>query len=487
MELTRRQFEELARVQQSPFEFAKHIYVVHPVRGRVRFDLYPFQRKVLYEFLTNRFSIVLKSRQMGLTEVIALFVLWVAMYTDYQNIQMISLKDRVAKRLLRRIKFMYRNLPEHLRVPVINGRKTEFGTDSEMLFSNGSSIVSVPTTQDAVRSEPVSVLVMDEAAIMKYADTIWAAALPALSTGGRAIVNSTPYGSAGFFYNTWKEALTGSNGFKPFKIPWNLHPERDMKWYMIMKRALGLKRTAQEIDCDFLASGDNVFDLADIRNIEERLADYPPIEKRLKGNLLIFEKPIPGEVCYIGADVSTGRAKDYSSFAIYNSFGVEKACFKGKIPVNKFRDLLFSMGEEYNWALIAVDAIGVGEAVTSGLQELNYPNLYYTIQIVKETRSSEPIQKKVPGFFGGPNNRQIIINGLEQDVREESIEIRNPFFVAEAYSFVYDDMNRPIAMSKGEYIGDGNETYTDDSIFAEAIANHIRKGKSISYITTTPK
>ena len=790
------------------YEFAKLAYVVHPVMGRVQFDLYPFQYRVLFEFLNNRFTVVLKSRQMGLTELIALFVLWLAMFTPYQNIQMISLKDRVAKRLLRRIKFIYRNLPPVLQVPIINGKPNQFGcvtkdtvlvgdkedfeigtitpnevgikdvshlgikvlthrgtfekvlktvnkgflltlhlednrgskirctpdhkfltpdgwvsakkvlekglyvitwdssyldgiepvktkpitkeeiketkylgyfvsntgkvftnkktssretiplkqmktrflkgervkfrdngkakqisvhrlvwetfmgpipeklvidhidgnrnnnhltnlqcitysentkrafdhtramvqlnyrykigiqkigkilvldkeiesgygsgtiiseavgipirdvnrfrnksagantsvsklslksisiqeivdlevenhhsyvtksgfishnTDSEMLFSNGSSIVSVPTTQDAVRSEPVSLLVMDEAAIMNYAETIWAAALPSLSTGGRAIVNSTPYGASGFFFNTYSEALFNANGFKPLKISWDLHPDRDQEWYKVMRNALGSKRTAQEIDCDFLASGDTVFDLADIRDIEASLIFNPPIEKRMGGNLLIFSRFQVGEVCSIGADISTGRAKDYSTFSVVNQYGVQKAAFKGRIPVNKMRDLLASIGREYGDALIAPESNGVGEAVSAGLQEIGYPNLYYTVKILKESRTSEPEVKKVPGWYTTSQNRELIINMLEQDVSEGNCEIYNPFFASEAYSFVYDDLNRPVAMHKGEYIGEGVETYTDDSVIAEAIANYIRKKNTRTLEIVNPR
>ena len=44
-----------------------------------------------------------------------------------------------------------------------------------------------------------------------------------------------------------------------------MHPERDINWYNQMSSALGAKRTAQEIDGDFLSSGNTVFDLADIK------------------------------------------------------------------------------------------------------------------------------------------------------------------------------------------------------------------------------
>ena len=48
-----------------------------------------------------------------------------------------------------------------------------------------------------------------------------------------------------------------------------MHPERDDGWYRSMSTALGPKRTAQEIDGDFLGSGNSVFDLVDIKAIED--------------------------------------------------------------------------------------------------------------------------------------------------------------------------------------------------------------------------
>ena len=61
--------------------------------------------------------------------------------------------------------------------------------------------------------------------------------------------------------------------------------------------------------------------------------------------------------------------------------------------------------------------------------------------------------------------------------------IGNKFFIQEAYTFIYDERNRPVAMGKHsrgsdeEDILDDENTYTDDSILAESITNFIRKGK----------
>lgn len=62
-----------------------------------------------------------------------------------------------------------------------NGRAGEFGSASMIEFDNGSFIESIPTSSEAGRSESLSLLVIDEAAIVRWAAQIWAAAFPTLS------------------------------------------------------------------------------------------------------------------------------------------------------------------------------------------------------------------------------------------------------------------------------------------------------------------
>ena len=57
------------------------------------------------------------------------------------------------RKVLRKIKFMYKNLPEYLKQPVVNGRGEDIGTAQEIEFANGSVISSIPTTEEAGRSE----------------------------------------------------------------------------------------------------------------------------------------------------------------------------------------------------------------------------------------------------------------------------------------------------------------------------------------------
>lgn len=807
--LTPEQLKTLVRVMKDPFFFSTFCYVINPVLGMVKFLLYPFQKAVLYQFMLNRFNIILKFRQAGITELISLYCLWLAMYHPNKKINIISIKDTVAKKVLKKIKFMYKNLPSYLQEPIINGRAGEFGSVSTIEFANGSVIESIPTSDQAGRSESLSLLVIDEAAIVRWASTIWASAFPTLSTGGGAIVNScitgdtqiigkdgpfrvdsicpktfgkmdishlglrvlshtgkwqrvlgsvnkgvlktwevhneqgrvikctpkhklytlegwlpvseiikrdipaifyhtgisgleqnpvtvkpkkeickpipgypnyevsnwgrifivkngtrveklpkpctnrekylnislwnngqkkkicvhnlvakvflgeipdgyvvdhinnnpsdnyvtnlqivtvaengqkaakhsygmklgsklkggfnydlrvvayiryryqelgyyygvlekisqeienkfevklnksyiqrivsgkrgtsiylsklkvvrkyydtiydicvendesylinedyvshnTPYGVGNFFHGTWVDAISGGNPFNPIRLYWQMHPDRDEKWYEEMSAALGPKRTAQEIDGDFLSSGNTVFDLADIKAIEECLFDYPVINTRLKGQYKEFNEPDPNKEYFIGGDCATGRGTDYSAFTCMDKEGEEAAVYKGRIPLNKYARLLGDIGEKYNFAKLAPETNDVGMTVTTILQDEGYPNLYFYTKLLRKKRKNRPEEDKFPGWLTTTKNRSVIIENLEKDIREENVIIKDPFFVQEAYTFIYDGAGRPIARGKHRMNNSSmdldleGETYSDDAIFGKAITNHIR-------------
>ena len=129
--MNKQELENFVQASTDPFFFCTLVSIIHPIQGKLPFDLYPYQQRVLYYFLKYRFNIVLKFRQAGLTELIAVYCLWLAMFHVNKNIQIISIKDRVAKKVLRRMKFMYRNLPWYLKVPIVNGRPGDLGTSSE--------------------------------------------------------------------------------------------------------------------------------------------------------------------------------------------------------------------------------------------------------------------------------------------------------------------------------------------------------------------
>ena len=97
---------------------------------------------------------------------------------------------------------------------------------------------------------------MDEAAFIRNFDELWMGLYSTLSTGGRAIVLSTPNGVGDKYHELCTGAENGENEFNFIKLLWDVHPERDTSWFELETKNMSRKQIAQELMCDFAASGD---------------------------------------------------------------------------------------------------------------------------------------------------------------------------------------------------------------------------------------
>lgn len=416
---------------------------------------------------------------MGITELLQAYVLWFAMFNPNKRCVYISIKLSVSQDFIRGLLRKYEGMPDYLKVPLLKE------TTTHLIFANGSEIIALAATKDAGRAARCSLLVIDEAAIQRYADEIWGSAQPSLSTGGRAIINSTALGMGNFFHKTWVESEQGLNGIKAKRLYWNEHPERDKAWYNKQLLELGAKRVAQEVDCSFLQSGWTVFDLEDIREIDDRLQKQIPVFTQTFGadaKLIQYFVYDPTKAYFLGADLSTGRSRDYSSFSLYDHHGKEYACFKGKMSVDVFTDLCLTWCSKFGNAIFAPEVNNVGNGAVLRAQAQGYQRLYYHNPLVKKKGQHNVTQNEdvFPGWNTNGSTRKLIITRFEDDLRAGNIEINNPFMVQEAYTFIYDSNNRPVAMGKGRdnwvnsenSFGDG---YTDDALFGEFITNFVRQ------------
>ena len=247
--------QEYLRCASDPVHFMKkYCFIQHPQRGRIQFSLFPFQEKMLTLFRDNPYSIVLKSRQLGISTLSAGYSLWMMLFNKDKNILCIATKQETAKNMVTKVKFMYENLPSWLKVDAAENNKLN------LRLKNGSQIKATSAASDAGRSEAVSLLIIDEAAFIENIGEIWASAQQTLATGGGCIAISTPYGTGNWFHQTWIRAEEKANDFLPIRLPWFVHPERDQAWRDRQDELLGDPRmAAQECDCDFSTSGDVVF------------------------------------------------------------------------------------------------------------------------------------------------------------------------------------------------------------------------------------
>ncbi len=250
--------DEYKKCALDPIYFMKKYCVIqHPIRGKIPFHLYQFQEDCLTDFKDNRFNIILKSRQLGLSTLSAGFILWKMIFNADYNALVIATKVTVAKNLVEKVRVMHDLLPIWLR----DGSSASVEDNKLSLkLKNGSQVKAITSSPDAGRSEALSLLVIDEAAFIKNIDEIWLAAQSTLSTGGSAIVLSTPNGVGNWFHKMWIDGENGTNGFNNITLHWTVHPERNQHWRDEQTRVLGIKGAAQECDCLWGESKINILD-----------------------------------------------------------------------------------------------------------------------------------------------------------------------------------------------------------------------------------
>jgi len=303
--------EEFKKCAINPAYFlSKYSYIQHPIRGRVLFDLYHYQKNALTDFEEHDYNIVLKGRQIGISTLVAGYALWLMLFHKDKNILVIATKQETAKNLVTKVKFMHDNLPVWLRGSIITNNKLS------LQFSNGSQIKAVASSPDAGRSEALSLLILDEAAFIDAADIIWTAASSTLSTGGKAILLSTPNGVGNFFHKMWQQAESKENGFNPILLDWKVHPERDQAWRDRQTELMGELQSIQEHDASFIFSGNTVIPAEIIEFYKKTYVQEPVSKEGFDGNLWIWEYPVASKSYIVCADVARGDGEDYSTFHV---------------------------------------------------------------------------------------------------------------------------------------------------------------------------
>ena len=188
MELSQEKIvSEILACRTSPIYYLEtYGKVRHPIKGILPFKLYDFQKDVILKVIKNRFVIIVKGRQLGLSTLMAGYVAWFASFYNNKEILILANKGEVATKFVGKVKVFLQNVPDFLKpeIKVDNRQSIELG--------NGSIIRASTTTADAGRSDALSLLVVDEASAIKKIEDVWTAARPTLATGGAAVIISTP-------------------------------------------------------------------------------------------------------------------------------------------------------------------------------------------------------------------------------------------------------------------------------------------------------
>ena len=485
----------------------------------VPLELFPDQISLLEDYENYNENIALKYRQAGVTTVTAAWAskkLAFAKKNKPEKILIIANKLDTSQEMANKIRSFVSQWPAWVGI----GFAVEKNAQKHYKLTNGSEVKAVATSKDALRGFTPTILVFDEAAFIEADSDFWAACMASLSTGGKVIVVSTPNGYDQIYYEIYDQALRNINDFKISEMYWFRDPrytkdlylvkteniihyllnkeeytddniiswdgipfvERDYvklksimdtgykpcsSWFegMVKKLKYDKRKVSQELECNFLGSGDNVFDSNMLQTIRENMLKEP--QNKMMGNSLwIWKEAEVGHKYIMGVDVSRGDSEDFSTIQIVDFDTREQVLeYIGKIPPDTLAEVAFKWANMYS-AFVVVDITGgMGITTVRKLQEFDYKNLYVDgVDQNNMWRSVSRTVDKIPGINFNSKRVQIIAafeEGLRHGFRMYSSRLYN-----EMNTFVYingrpdhqkghhDDLIMSIAMAL--YVGESS-------------------------------
>jgi hypothetical protein len=138
----------------------------------------------------TRDTCLVKGRQVGASTAVGVLAVHIARTVPQSDVVVVSWSAKQSSEIVKRARDIFDVLGEKLRQDSTSLLRTDFG----------SRIISLPGSSRAIRGYAPRLLVLDEAAYIP--EDTWLAARPMVAaTGGRTIIQSTPAGPFGYFYD----------------------------------------------------------------------------------------------------------------------------------------------------------------------------------------------------------------------------------------------------------------------------------------------
>jgi hypothetical protein len=225
---------------------------------------------------------------------------------------------------------------------------------------------------------------------------------------------------------------------------------------------------AQECDCDFLSSGETVFEPEDLIFYEETYQKDPAEKRGVDGNLWVWENPDYTKSYMVTADVSRGDSTDYSTFHVMDIEScVQVAEYKGKLSPKEFGNVLVGIASEYNDALLVVENANIGWSTIEQILEREYKNMYYSSTSNQDTvesyMSKYEREKLVPGFTMSMKTRPLVVAKMTEYIREKAATIQSKRLLQEMRVFVWKNGKAQAQIN-----------YNDDLVMAFATSLYVR-------------
>lgn len=464
-----RQMQEIIKCTNSFSYFClKYAKINHPIFGLINFIPYTYQKRVIDCYGKERFNILSKFRQGGLTTVSVVWALWRCLFKTGQRIMVVSKTDREAIAAGEVAKTAMEYLPSWLKP------ETDKCNEHEKQFKTTSSVMWFYTVE-AARGKAITILIIDEAAFIADMHKHWKALYPVISTGGSCEVISTVNGMGNWYEETYHLAEDGKNPFNIIELDYWEHPlYNDPKWIEDTRATLGESGWQQEIERSFLGSGTTWINPIILTALTEHTRDNIPQHQGFEkwrnhgaerknewdeGALWTWKRPEEGHEYIIGVDCAegVGDSGDNSAFQILDIATLEQVAefYSNTISPHVYAQLLNEIGYFYNTALIVVENMHPGTAVLMALQhDLSYENLHY-----------DDNKQQSPGLKSSKTKRPQFLEVLQQRLLNGTLRLNSPRLVTELNTFIFNALTKKPEAQRGKH---------DDAILSMALALYVR-------------
>lgn len=360
----------------------------------------PAQRA--FEMRRGRQNIVLKARQMGMTTWVAgRFFLKTVTARGMLTVQVAHTRE-AAESIFRTAQRFWEYLPEEMRTGVLRRSKANVG---QMVFPELDSEFRVLSAADENAGRGLTIHCLHCSEVSRWpgdAAATLAGLRAALVPSGEAVLESTPNGAYGAFYDEWRGAE--EKGMTRHFLPWWMEPayvsepvkdlledERSLveehgltgaqigyrRGLEASYRGLRSQEFAEDAETCFRATGDCCFDLG---AVEQRLRQVGhAVEVRRGGTLEIWLPPLPGKSYVVAVDTAGGGSEgDFAAVQVIELVtGVQCAELRQRLGVLELARVSAELAREYGGAMLAVERNNHGAGVLAYLDSVErYSRVY---------------------------------------------------------------------------------------------------------------
>ena len=199
---TETELAEYMKCSVDPCHFIEnYCQIISLDEGMVPFKLRGYQDKLIKHYDTNRFNVVLASRQSGKSITSCAYLLWFLVFHPEVTVAVLANKGAIAREMIARIVTMLESVPFFLQpgVKILNKGSIEFANDSK--------VVAAATSSSSIRGMSINLLYLDEFAFVEDAATFYTATYPVVTSGknSKVIITST----ANMKLSCWQEKTNG--------------------------------------------------------------------------------------------------------------------------------------------------------------------------------------------------------------------------------------------------------------------------------------